>query len=167
MARGRTSLRGLKWARWSSAPTFSLEPATPTTSQAAGIRYEKRIAKKIADLYGDEAQVMHGPWIHYADMTGPHYAQPDIVIIPEAIHKPVIIIEVKLSHRPFAERKLRRLYLPLVKEAGGIPTGRRILLVQVFKSCRRRTKLPDDPVYLDALFDLPAHIDYCICQSLG
>lgn len=134
---------------------------------AAGIRYEKRIVRRLMDAYGDDCKVTHGPWIQYEDKTGQHFAQPDVLIEPPDVQLPIIIVEVKLSHRPFAERKLRRLYGPLVRRALGLPDNRRVVLVQVFKSCRRRDNLPEVVISISEFLDLPRDSDYFVCQCFG
>lgn len=166
MAKRRTVLQGLKWAKWADAPSFSDKPA-PKGAMAAGIRYEKRIARKLLDIYGDDCKVTHGPWIQFEDKTGVHFAQPDVLIEPADVSLPLIVVEIKLSHRPFAERKLRRLYGPLVRRALDLPAGRRMVLIQVFKSVRHRQKLPVEIVSITDFLDIPRGNDYLVCHCFG
>jgi len=162
----KTAVRGLRWAKFTEeAPTFS--PQTFTSAQKRGLSYEKKIAQKLAALY-PAGRVLHGQWIIYEDSTGRHYAQPDILIIPENECLPIVVVEVKLSHRPHAERKLLRLYVPLLRTALGVSKKRKVVAVQVFRSVRNRLTLTSRLTDLDGL-DSPdlASASYWACHSLG
>jgi hypothetical protein len=66
-------------------------------------------------MCGEDYDVHHGRWIYYIDSGGPSYCQPDIVCIPCDSSSPILLIEVKLSYKKEARRKLRSLYAPLIQ----------------------------------------------------
>lgn len=53
-----------------------------------------------------------GQWISFSDANGRGLAQPDIFIV---FPKLILLIEVKLTQVPAAERQLHSLYRPLLR----------------------------------------------------
>ena len=82
-------------------------------------------------MYGNEAEVIHGPWILFEDRRGKGVAQPDSIIIPHNPDLPIVVVECKLTYKEAAKAKLRRLYWRLAKL---IWPGRRIYCIQVCRA---------------------------------
>lgn len=83
-----------------------------TKAQRAGIRYEKKVLKRLKESFGNELLV--SPWFKFEDRHGTRYCQPDGVLYRET--RPTVI-EVKLSFTPHAWWQLRKLYEPVVRRA--------------------------------------------------
>ena len=109
----RRTIVGLKKAELlEERPTFIPE-GKYNGVQMAGIRYEKRVADRLKNRYGEE-RVWHGPWFQFEDKHGAGFCSPDILIFPTG-SGPVIIGECKLTVSREAERQLKKLYVPVVK----------------------------------------------------
>lgn len=143
----RTSLKGLEWVEHATGrPSFpaSVKKAM-RANQIAGLVYERKLGEYLEDRYGED-RVLHGPWLRYKDDRGIGYAQPDFVILPEDDGGVLIIVEAKLSYtKTSAERKLKYIYEPLVKEVW--PWASEYKLVQACKNLREWT--PRELVFRD------------------
>lgn len=104
-----------------------------------GIRYEKRVAKALKELFEEDYTVHHGMWIRYSATEGDKridsICQPDIIMIPHTKKRPVIVIEIKLSSRNDARRKLDALYTRVVRKI----TRRRCAAAQVYRNLGETT----------------------------
>lgn len=69
--------------------------------------------------------MMWGQWIYY-DKS---FCQPDIVVVRP--HRPLIIVEVKLTRKRGVEKKLRSVYAEAV---GGAYPGVPLCFAQVYKN---------------------------------
>ncbi len=95
-----------------------------THIQRRGVNYEKRVVRDLVGCY-PEYFIIHGQWIY----KGNSFCQPDIILIP---HKgPILVLEVKLTHKRGVEKKMRDLYVPLVEET--FP-GKSVACGQVFRN---------------------------------
>lgn len=109
--------------------------------QRRGINYEKRVARDLVHLLDDKATVLHGQWL----FKGSSFCQPDLIVLRHK--KPTLVLEVKLTHKKAATKKLWDLYVPMVLEAfpGPIACG------QVYRNAGA-TK--PDSCFLEYLLDL-------------
>jgi len=115
-----------------------LPPDTYNRIQRRGVNYEKRVVRDLVGLLDPSATLIHGQWLY----VGKSFCQPDIIILrPKA---PTLIIEVKLSHRPGAKKKLFDVYLPAVIEAFPGP----VACAQVFRNLNRGNPDSCDLEYL-------------------
>lgn len=95
-----------------SGPAYRTATKRLTPSQAAGIRFEKRVDLYLQVLAKSlEAKLEHNPWFQYNDLNGPHACSPDFIL---NFGDRVVVIEVKVTWLPSAISKLRNLYLPVV-----------------------------------------------------
>jgi len=137
----RKSTTGLERCELIEAPIF---PATyKNKNQAAGIAYEKRVARYLKELLAQDT-IIHGQWLRYFDELTDEYgsiAQPDILVVPSDTSKPLHLIECKLCYRPEANKKLARLYKPLVEFCW---PSYKIKTIQVFRSVPKGTTLELD-----------------------
>jgi len=105
-------LTGLESAQYVEAPPFKLAKAR-TSAQAKGVAYERSVGRTVQLLMdGSKANVRLGPWIEYRARGRTRYAQPDIVI---EFEDRVVLVEVKLTHRPDIDTKLHRFYRRLAR----------------------------------------------------
>lgn len=109
----KTYVDGLLWARPCLRPA-SISFGRPRGAKAAGIRYERAVARACALHYARETT--HGQWFEYEDASGHHWCQTDVLIswLDGSGH---CILECKLSdseHAAGAREKLTRLYCPVV-----------------------------------------------------
>lgn len=125
---GRRYIKGLLWCKRTTKPNFKKQ--RQTAAQKRGITYERKIAKILREIYEPEAEVQHGPWLEFEDAKGWGICQPDVLILPTDVAKPLLLIEIKLTHKPEAEGKLRNVYKPLISKL--YPT-RKIRIVQVYR----------------------------------
>lgn len=107
----------LSSAKLRDTPMFEGKSKAPTESMRKGNRYENKVANLLHAYYPD--RVIHGPWIEFTDANGFGVCQPDMIILPEEGESGIIVVECKLTYKPEAERKLKRLYAPLVKRIYG------------------------------------------------
>lgn len=85
-------------------------PKPRTAWARAGIRYELNVVKALA-LF---VPVLHNPWYVFEDDHGASYISPDIVLPYDS---KLIVAECKLTYKPEAIVKLRRLYCPIIAMA--------------------------------------------------
>lgn len=112
------------------SPRLGLKPpyikgGTHTRIQRKGILYEKKVARALVEWASSDDLILHGQWIYW----GGAVCQPDLLLIPP--RGPILIIEVKLTHKKNAEKKLREVYGPAVDR---IFAGRGIAYAQIFKN---------------------------------
>lgn len=131
-------------------------PLTP--AQRKGLLYEKRVHRELREVY-TKCRHYEGPWIYWEDKWGPAVCQPDHVIIPNDTDLPVVVAEMKLTWRPECERKLKRLYGPLVSR---LVNDRPVRLVQVCGGMPANCPA-DFPYALDELL----HPDFTCRPSKG
>lgn len=119
----------LKWAEFSMiSPYLTRKVKGP---KEVGLRYERKMARFFEREFEHCGEVLHGQWIRFEDRYGIRYAQPDILIIPNDLALPIVIVEIKLTYKSHnVKQKLRQLYARLVEH---FHPGRKLLLVQVFK----------------------------------
>lgn len=111
----RDTVIDLTAAEWSDRPDFARSSGR-TASQRKGLRYERKIEEDLKELYGDSLKC--GPWIKFTDRRGTGYAQPDFIVdLPDR----VLIIECKLTYKPKAKDKLRRVYARLIRMLNSKP----------------------------------------------
>src|SRR6056297_1277414 len=79
-------------------------------TQLKGIRYEKQVARRVAELYSEPT--LHAQWFKFRDRKGRGFAQPDIFVLFPDI---VLLLEVKLTQRRKGMTQLRHLYSPLLE----------------------------------------------------
>lgn len=95
-----------------SGPAYSTVSKKMTPSQAAGIRFEKKVGTYLEILARSlDAKLEKNPWFQYNDMNGPHACSPDFILNYSGL---VIVIEVKVTWLPSASAKLKNLYIPIV-----------------------------------------------------
>lgn len=100
------------------------------------------------------------PWIEFQDAAGWGVCQPDALIIPNNEAEYAVIVEIKLTHKAGAERKLREFYAPIV---GRCYRKRRWKLAQVF----RNRRLEADHISVDFERLVTADYEYTTCQFHG
>lgn len=79
----------------------------PRGAKAAGLRYERALAKAIP-------LALHGQWFQYRTPDGPAWCQTDLLLLGK---KRAVVIEVKLSDYLGARVQLQNLYLPVLRAA--------------------------------------------------
>jgi len=95
---------GLLWVESAPSGPPRLVQSKPRGAKAAGLRYERSVAKAIPGA-------VHGPWFRYADQTGSHWCQPDFYkLLPEA----VLVLEAKLTWTPNGHQQIFQLYSPVL-----------------------------------------------------
>ena len=95
-----------------SGPAYRVSSKKLTPSQAAGIRFEKKVGTHLEILTKSlDAKLEKNSWFQYRDENGPHACSPDFIFIYDGM---VIVIEVKVTWLPSAISKLRNLYIPVV-----------------------------------------------------
>lgn len=99
------SIVGLTWARACPWPSCIPHKSRLRGARAAGIRYEKAVAKAIPNA-------QRGQWFEYSDANGHGYCQPDILVVGRST---VLVIECKLTDTELARQQLDYLYLPIVE----------------------------------------------------
>lgn len=101
-------ISGLLWARPCARPK-SIPKTRATGTRAAGLAYERKLAKAILS---DFPLAFHGQWYEFEDSAGRGFCQPDIVIPCDAF---VVCVEVKLSAQDSAWLQARGLYKPILE----------------------------------------------------
>lgn len=84
-------------------------PASRTAAQKSGLRYEAKVHKYLAGIFGPAYR--QSPWIHFLDDSGGRRCQPDGLIWHPDF---TVVVEVKIRHMVSAWWQLCRLYLPVV-----------------------------------------------------
>jgi len=97
----------LEWARTCEHPRCIPKTRRLYGAKAAGIRYEKSVAKAIPGA-------IRGQWFEFYDANGHGYCQTDVLVIGKAN---TLVIECKLTDTEQAYEQLSRLYLPVVSMA--------------------------------------------------
>lgn len=119
-------VEGLRWARASeSGPR--LPAARPRGAKAAGLRYERALARALPGW-------KHGQWWEFEDRRGHGWGQTDLFA---AVGPAVVLMEAKYTYTREAWEQLEGLYGPVVEEA----LGRRVVGIEV---CRALTPLVED-----------------------
>tara|TARA_R110000744_G_scaffold11669_5_gene35382 strand:- start:15408 stop:15935 length:528 start_codon:yes stop_codon:yes gene_type:complete len=154
--RRRRATHGLKWvSALDTKPPFARDvwEQKMKGKRRAGVVYEKKVADYLEIMYPN--RMRHGQWFHFEDDRGTGWCQTDILILPET-DEPLVIIEVKLTHKPGAKHKLKSLYQPIVHK---VWPSHRIIRVQV---CKNLTKTFDDDKITDLadVFDPDFTLDY-------
>lgn len=105
-------IRRLQWAEPLKARPASIPASRPRGAKAAGLRYERALAKHLP-------AGAHGIWFEFKDENGHGYCQTDHLysFLPDFI----AIIEVKYTLVLEAYSKLRELYIPIVSKAMKAP----------------------------------------------
>lgn len=99
---------GLKWSRHLGARPSCIPIPKPRGSQAAGLRYERNLAKSLPTA-------LHGCWFEFEDANGHGYCCPDL-ILPQNRQSSLVILEAKLSFTMTAVPQLWG-YLEVVSRA--------------------------------------------------
>jgi hypothetical protein len=108
-------------------------------AQRRGLRYEQQVLDALEAAFGDG--FMPNPWLWFRGSGGCRRCQPDgIVFLPDRI----AIVEVKLSHTPYAWWQLSKLYAPVVRR---MFNRRPIGLVEITTAYDPMIRLPE-PVTL-------------------
>lgn len=102
-------IKQLRWARPCSRPKGIPRFSRARGSRAAGLAYERKLAKAIGS---DFPLAFHGQWYEFEDAAGHGYCQPDIVIPQDRF---VVCVEVKLSAQDSAWLQARGLYKPILE----------------------------------------------------
>lgn len=104
-------IKGLKWARLCDRPR-GLPIGRPRGAKAAGLRYERVLAKALPDW-------THGQWFEFEDQNGPGHCQVDLfkrVEIP-GCDKTIAIIEAKYTWTLAGHLQISHLYKPVLEMA--------------------------------------------------
>lgn len=116
VGRGFRQVRGLLWARRSTAPKHL--PTRLTGSQAAGIRFQKALGKSLREVSAKHGWALEeGPWFEYEDAGGFGRCQPDFLLLRHDGNR--VVLECKLTATPLAWEQMAGLYCPVVEEALG------------------------------------------------
>lgn len=95
-----------------------------------GLKYETLVLKELHARFGEDLRAR--PWIRYVPRSRARICQPDALLCNLG---GLVIIEIKLSHRPDAEDKLRNLYWPVCEKLKEYE-GKEIKLVQICRNLR-------------------------------
>lgn len=108
----------LSWARFEFTGPFLGPPPRQTGARAAGLRYERKAHRGLADAFPPEGGgpiYAAGQWIAFAERGGPkRWAQPDGMLL-DFSRGLITIVEIKLRHMQRAWWWLRELYEPLIR----------------------------------------------------
>lgn len=110
-------------------PKWAKKGGRKTKPQQTGLSYERKVA---ALLEGISPIIMHGPWLTFHDDSGPRTCQPDYLILRD---DDAIIVEVKLTYTPDAERKLLDFYRPIVKLLLDVD---KVRCIQIYRNGRKK-----------------------------
>lgn len=80
-------------------------------AKAAGLAYEKSIEAALAPRH------VKGQWIEFTDAKGQAWCQIDFAV---NVNRTIYVLEAKLTWTSEAHEKLRRLYLPLIRNITGL-----------------------------------------------
>ena len=158
--RRRRIIKGLRWAKALECQPPFIHEKKVRGSRKAGLIYERKVANYLEALY--PGRVRHGQWFEFEDHRGKGWCQTDVLVMPVE-DGPLILIEIKLSHRPAAERKLKAMYLPVVL---AVWPDTPIVRIQV---CKNLTKGFDDVLIdtLDDVFDPDFPLEYATWNLRG
>jgi hypothetical protein len=108
-------ITGLKWARRLPARPACIPASRPRGSRAAGLRYERALAKSLP-------AALHGCWFEFEDANGHGYCSPDLILSQSNL---LVILEAKLSftldavpqldfYSTIVEKALRKYTVPII-----------------------------------------------------
>jgi hypothetical protein len=97
-------VRGLSFAEPCSRPSSIPEAKAKRGAKAAGLRFERALAKAIP-------QSTHGQWFKYLDANGSGHCQVDILLIGKTN---IGLIECKLSNVEEGRAQIDELYRPIL-----------------------------------------------------
>lgn len=137
--RRRRAVHGLKWAETLDTKPPFIHEGKVKGKFRAGLVYEKKVADYLEIMYPN--RIRHGQWFTFEDAKGKGWCQTDVLILPVK-DEPLVIVEVKLTHKPGAKHKLKSLYQPIVCS---IWPDHKVIRVQV---CKNLTK-----AFADELID--------------
>lgn len=104
-------IKGLEWVRaLPGPPGFAQGIKRPRGAKAAGLRYERALAKALPEA-------KHGQWLEFRDALGLGWAQPDLLLVLPSL---VVVLECKYSWVAEGHQQVER-YLPLVEKVWGLP----------------------------------------------
>lgn len=111
-------IEGLMWVHQRANPWLK---SRLRGSRAAGIRFQKAVAKAIPGARADQ-------WFEFCDRHGLGYCSPDVIL---PTRDPIFVLECKLTATDAADAQLRDLYLPILahftgREARGIVVVRHL-----------------------------------------
>lgn len=106
----RTIQLPLRYAKFCDKPAW-LRPQRRRGAKAAGLAYEKSISDALP------ARHLKGSWIEFEDAKGQAWCQIDFAV---NVNRTVYVLEAKLTWTAEAHEKLRRLYLPLIRNITGL-----------------------------------------------
>ncbi len=110
----RRTIKGLQEAQHIAGKPRFIPTINHRGSRQAGLIYERKVAERLADLYGAE-RVFHNPWFKYRDNKGEGWCCPDILLMPEREDGVLVIGECKLTTTTAAYKKLKNFYIPVVQ----------------------------------------------------
>ncbi len=129
-------VRGLSWAEWREKGPFIRPTArNQRRSIKAGLTYERQVGRliqrKIKSGNKLEGRLLLGQWILYADSSGVHWAQPDIVLVCRDF---VLLLECKLTQCDNGDAQMLETYKPLLEKLYSLP----VKCVQVCRNLLER-----------------------------
>jgi hypothetical protein len=123
---GFREVRHVSWAefRWEGPWGEGDGPRPPAGARAAGLRYERKVHRRLLAAYGSESSALYLPaqWIIFREGSSPaaRWAQPDGLLI-DLGRGLVTIVEIKLRHMDKTWWWCRGLYEPLLRHL--FPSG--------------------------------------------
>lgn len=82
-----------------------------------GLAYQRQVAKALA-MHVAAGSALVEPWFRFTDANGSGFCSPDALVAQAG---GILVVEVKLTFVPEADRQLDRLYRPVVAMAYGLP----------------------------------------------
>ncbi len=104
-------------SRLLSARPSSIPIGRPRGAKAAGLRFERFVAKKLQETYPNSGISYH-PWYEYLDVNGRGYCQPDFVVYSIS-RDAYVVVECKLGNYEQAVAQMKELYFPVLRAAAG------------------------------------------------
>lgn len=135
------SVRGLKEVT-QCPPPLNRKGGTAgfAPSAADGLRYERAVALYAASL---GLRVSHGQWLKYRDASGVHYAQVDVLALPQEPDR-LLVLEAKLTQKEAGEVKLKKVYVPLARALYQVPVFPILIFKNILtEASRQLTSLED------------------------
>jgi len=117
----------VEWAHECAPPDFA-KPRRLRGSKAAGLTYERKLAKVLPK------GTKHGQWFAYSVDGKVKFCQPDFLLLGRS---ELAVLEAKLADVTAASEQLRGLYVPVLRAA----YGKKVLPVIVTRSLSR---LPEE-----------------------
>ena len=138
-----------RWAKLSDRAIFPPQVGR-TPREKAGIAYEKKVHRRLYDLYG--LDYIPSQWFTYFDGESIKHCQPDgLLLFPQ--EQLMVIVEVKYSHTPDAFWQLEHLYVPVLR-AFMRDSGWRIATCEVVKWFDPAVAFPVRPTLRESLVDV-------------